>query len=288
MWSNSSSKTGKAFGKSISPLVLARVGFYRIEDPEHFHTVRCAYCRTEISAADAYTSPILMHKKSSPNCPMVLGTVTESIGIAFRKTPGTGKQDHKSANKNAEEDELAIDEATAEKRVHPEQEDLAAMTQQHEEDVVLEIDEDSDTQAKNHKFRGPSSDVRARVYRDLERIAAHVDRSKQNPPVSNPQPKSKSQRKRVENIQNRAERALLEDGSGSERGNLEKNGLRKLSYEEIKRVFVALDKNKDGRITNAEFISGLKKNPWIAELLGMPANIRQVYLCNLYYTSSTL
>lgn len=49
-----------------------------------------------------------------------------------------------------------------------------------------------------------------------------------------------------------------------------------LSYEEIKRVFVTLDTNNDGSITHAEFILGLKKNPWVAELLGMPAHIRQV------------
>jgi hypothetical protein len=53
-------------------------------------------------------------------------------------------------------------------------------------------------------------------------------------------------------------------------------GLRRLSYEEIKRVFVTLDTNNDGSITHAEFILGLKKNPWVAELLGMPAHIRQV------------
>ena len=53
-------------------------------------------------------------------------------------------------------------------------------------------------------------------------------------------------------------------------------GLRRLSYEEIKRVFATLDTNNDGSITNAEFILGLKKNPWVAELLGMPANIHQV------------
>ena len=41
-------------------------------------------------------------------------------------------------------------------------------------------------------------------------------------------------------------------------------------------MFVALDTNNDGSITHAEFILGLQKNPWVAELLGMPAHIRQV------------
>jgi hypothetical protein len=40
-------------------------------------------------------------------------------------------------------------------------------------------------------------------------------------------------------------------------------------------VFVTLDTNNDGSITHAEFILGLKKNPWVAELLGMPAHIQR-------------
>jgi len=36
-----------------------------------------------------------------------------------------------------------------------------------------------------------------------------------------------------------------------------------------------LDKNGDGSITHVEFIIGLKKHPWVAEKLGMPANVRQ-------------
>jgi hypothetical protein len=63
--------------------------------------------------------------------------------------------------------------------VHPEQEDLIAMSKQEAEgDVVLEIEE-----AVQHEFRGPSSNVRARVYQDLERLAARIDRSKPHSPV---------------------------------------------------------------------------------------------------------
>ena len=49
-----------------------------------------------------------------------------------------------------------------------------------------------------------------------------------------------------------------------------------MSFQEIQRIFSILDKNGDGNITHAEFISGLKKNVWVANKLGMPSNIRQV------------
>jgi hypothetical protein len=35
------------------------------------------------------------------------------------------------------------------------------------------------------------------------------------------------------------------------------------------------DKNHDGSITHAEFIKGLKDNPWVATLLGDILNIQQ-------------
>jgi hypothetical protein len=47
------------------------------------------------------------------------------------------------------------------------------------------------------------------------------------------------------------------------------------SFPELIAIFSALDKNNDGRITHAEFITGLKRHPWIAEKLGIPANIHQ-------------
>ena len=40
-------------------------------------------------------------------------------------------------------------------------------------------------------------------------------------------------------------------------------------------MFDVLDVNKDGSITHAELIRGLKGNEWVAEKLGMPAHIRQ-------------
>ena len=50
---------------------------------------------------------------------------------------------------------------------------------------------------------------------------------------------------------------------------------RKLSFREIQEIFSTLDKNGDGSITHAEFITGLKKHSWVAEKLGMPSNVRQ-------------
>jgi hypothetical protein len=50
---------------------------------------------------------------------------------------------------------------------------------------------------------------------------------------------------------------------------------RKLTFLEIKEIFATLDKNGDGDITHAEFITGMKKNPWVATKLGMPTNVRQ-------------
>ena len=176
---DSSGRDRKGPAQSISPLMLARAGFYRIEDPEHFHTLRCAYCRLEISGTNAHVFPLVLHKRSSPNCPMVLGTVNEPVGIEFGGTHHASKHYDKPANSEIDENEPAIDEATAEKRVHPEQEDLIAMSKQEAEgDVVLEIEE-----AVQHEFRGPSSNVRARVYQDLERLAARIDRSKPHSPV---------------------------------------------------------------------------------------------------------
>ncbi len=42
----------------------------------------------------------------------------------------------------------------------------------------------------------------------------------------------------------------------------------KLSYEELRTLFKTLDEDNDGFISNAEFIKGLKKNPWMADKLG--------------------
>jgi len=47
------------------------------------------------------------------------------------------------------------------------------------------------------------------------------------------------------------------------------------SFEELAEIFKALDRNNDGRISHAEFITGLKRNPSIAERLGLPAHIQQ-------------
>ena len=66
---------------------------------------------------------------------------------------------------------------------------------------------------------------------------------------------------------------------GRERGEERDKGKRrpqeKLSFEDIGEIFETLDKNGDGSITHAEFIVGLKKNPWVAEKLGMPSHVRQ-------------
>ena len=232
---DSSGRDRKELEQSISPLMLARAGFYRIEDPEHFHTLRCAYCRLEISGINALIFPLILHKRSSPTCPTVLGTVNER-GIEFRGTHYASKQDDEPGNGEIEEIEPAIDEATAENRVHPEQGDLIAMSQQEAEgDVVLEIEE-----AVQHEFRGPSFHVRARVYQDLERLAARNDRSKPHSPVGgrerggegglqaarqpglasqghNAWIANRSQRKRVERIQESAKHVAFEASSAKER-----------------------------------------------------------------------
>ena len=62
-------------------------------------------------------------------------------------------------------------------------------------------------------------------------------------------------------------------GKGGGGGDHEKK--RKLTFVEIKEIFATLDKNGDGNITHAEFIMGMKKNPWVATKLGMPTNVRQ-------------
>jgi hypothetical protein len=47
---------------ALSPLALARAGFYRIDDPEHFRTVRCAYCRMEMANLKAeHPAPSIMY-----------------------------------------------------------------------------------------------------------------------------------------------------------------------------------------------------------------------------------
>ena len=55
------------------------------------------------------------------------------------------------------------------------------------------------------------------------------------------------------------------------------NSKRKLSFADIQKIFSTLDKNGDGSITNAEFIVGLKKHPWLADMMGMPSHVRQVH-----------
>ena len=47
------------------------------------------------------------------------------------------------------------------------------------------------------------------------------------------------------------------------------------SFSDLSAIFSALDKNSDGRITHAEFITGLNRHPWIAEKLGMLVSIHQ-------------
>jgi Ca2+-binding EF-hand superfamily protein len=41
-----------------------------------------------------------------------------------------------------------------------------------------------------------------------------------------------------------------------------------MRFDELKRIFDVLDINRDGSITHAEFLRGLKKNDWIAKKLG--------------------
>jgi len=63
--------------------------------------------------------------------------------------------------------------------------------------------------------------------------------------------------------------------SGGGGGEGDRGKKRKLTFAEIEEIFETLDKNGDGSITHAEFIIGMKKNPWVAEKLGMPTNVRQ-------------
>jgi hypothetical protein len=84
---------------ALSPLALARAGFYRIDDPDHFHTVRCAYCRIEMTKLQhGDPPPMYMHKQGAPTCPMVLGTANENVGISFHSSHSgyEGKEDSKS------------------------------------------------------------------------------------------------------------------------------------------------------------------------------------------------
>ena len=207
---DSSGRDRKGPAQSISPLMLARAGFYRIEDPEHFHTLRCAYCRLEISGTNAHVFPLVLHKRSSPNCPMVLGTVNEPVGIEFGGTHHASKHYDKPANSEIDENEPAIDEATAEKRVHPEQEDLIAMSKQEAEgDVVLEIEvggrdrgREAGRQAGRKGGRGGGREAR------LAGLASQGD---------NAWLEDGSQRKRATRIQDCAKDVALEASSAEER-----------------------------------------------------------------------
>jgi len=261
---------------ALSPLALASAGFYRIEDPDSQHTVRCAYCRVELqNLLEKHAHPDKLHKSASPNCPMVLGTVTEQVGIVFRDTAaahdGDGAESHD-------------DEEEAEGKVNPEQEDLAAMAhrmgagvpagrggrgggnpaaanataaarpQAEHEDAADEPLPEAAPQAA----RGPSRAVRDRVYRQLEKQARRAGRSS-----STPQDKDE-----------------VGQGGGAEEGGERRQGRRaakerKLRFKEIQEIFQTLDKNGDGSISHAEFITGLKKNAWVADKLGMPSHIRQ-------------
>ena len=51
--------------------------------------------------------------------------------------------------------------------------------------------------------------------------------------------------------------------------------MQKLKYQDIVDMFTALDVNGDGRISQSELIKGLKKNPSLAQMLGMPVDIKQ-------------
>jgi Tfp pilus assembly protein PilF/Ca2+-binding EF-hand superfamily protein len=64
-------------------------------------------------------------------------------------------------------------------------------------------------------------------------------------------------------------------GGGKDGGGGDHEKKRKLTFLEIKEIFATLDRNGDGDITHAEFITGMKKNPWVATKLGMPTNVRQ-------------
>jgi len=42
----------------------------------------------------------------------------------------------------------------------------------------------------------------------------------------------------------------------------------------IKKLFNKIDKNKDGKLTAAEIIIAIRKNPEISKVLNLPKNIR--------------
>ena len=117
--------------------------------------------------------------------------------------------------------------------------------------------------------RGPSVDVRARVYRQLERRAERLGREQQGEHFA-------SRSHETPRSPVGAVRRKRGGGPSAMGGMGTKPGGRRLSFQEIQRIFSILDKNGDGNITHAEFISGLKKNVWVAKKLGMPSNIRQV------------
>jgi hypothetical protein len=250
--------------QAISPLVLAKAGFYRIEDPEYFHTVRCAYCRIEMANLQPdHPSPVITHKKRSPTCPMVIGTAEERDGISFIMKRKAQKQEPLSDGN----DDHEIDEASAQKNVVPEQEDLAAMA-----DLSRAAEASTAQQA-----RGPSSKVRARVYRELERLAEiTVEANRTQHPVPRINSSHGLEVIKVEDSARKSRRGATQTKGVAAR--VKPASRRKLSFADIQKIFSTLDKNGDGSITNAEFIVGLKKHPWLARAFGSTGFC--VYACS--------
>jgi hypothetical protein len=124
--------------------------------------------------------PKLMHKKGSPQCPMVLGTIIEHVGISVRNSVRAGENFDLAVQEEEQESSaegVFEQDKSAHKRVDPNQDDLISLAHQVGAKVLTV---DSKTTAapayttnpsQGYNARGPSSQVRARVYRHLERTA---------------------------------------------------------------------------------------------------------------------
>ena len=278
---------------ALSPLSLARAGFYRIDDPEHFHTVRCAYCRMEMANLRRdHPPPMIMHKKGSPQCPLVTGSVTEKVGLSFQKREHESEQ---GTDKDKEEEEQVSEHEVADGSadVSPEQEDLIAMAKEMGAKVlrgenlaagdrVDDVANAMDT-PQEANVRGPkNAEVRAMVYRQLERRAERVARLPQPaPPASRkrdiPSPSKISLGNHADDTSALSRLEAGEMHKPAQVNSMKDRGREsgpELSALELIDIFKTLDINGDGEVSHAEFIKGLKGNPRMAERLGMPSEIR--------------
>lgn len=90
--SGAATATTVALSRALSPLALARQGFYRIMDPDSEFLVRCSHCRMEMAVTPDLPPPAVVHRRGSPSCPMVLGTAKESVGLSLKSSGGGNEE----------------------------------------------------------------------------------------------------------------------------------------------------------------------------------------------------